>query len=208
MSIESSTHTHVQFERTLGSAAETQALGRTLGDLLHAHFAESTEHGALVIALHGDLGAGKTTLTQGIAAGLGIRERVTSPTFTLINEYETSNGVRLFHVDGYRLGGVEAETSADEGTEAAAMQAAEIEAGAMGLDELLAEDAVVVVEWAERVAALLPTDHLSITLSYAETAETAETSAEARHMVCRAAGTEATAPHSTAMVQALARALA
>ncbi len=108
----------------------------------------------LVIALHGDLGAGKTTFVQGLAAGLGVRERVTSPTFILANEYQTPRGWRLVHVDAYRL----AERGADE-------------AAAFGLEELLdATDTIVAIEWAERVADLLPADCLQIWLQAEEAA--------------------------------------
>ena len=82
------------------SAAESKALGQRLAHHLQA---------PIVIALHGDLGAGKTTFTQGIAAGLGIQQRVTSPTFTLVNEYTLENGWRLVHIDSYRLDRGEAE---------------------------------------------------------------------------------------------------
>lgn len=106
-----------------------------------------------VLALYGDLGAGKTALTQGIAAGLGITVPVTSPTFTLVNRYMTPGGVELVHVDAYRLG---------EGSAGALLEAATV-----GLEEILTEtDAIIVIEWAERVAPLLPADHLQLWLSY------------------------------------------
>ena len=113
-----------------------------------------------VIALRGELGAGKTTLTQGIAAGMGISARVTSPTFTLINQY--SPGTRrllLVHIDTYRLG--------DDAT------SAQSEASNLGLDEILddaalpdahSKGAIVVIEWAERIAPMLPANTLYIHL--------------------------------------------
>ncbi|MCO6451251.1 MAG: tRNA (adenosine(37)-N6)-threonylcarbamoyltransferase complex ATPase subunit type 1 TsaE [Caldilineales bacterium] len=100
----------------------------------------------LVVALYGNLGAGKTVLAQGIAASLGVNERVTSPTFTLINEYELPAGGRLYHVDCYRLDNAEAE------------------AIALGLDELF-EQGIVLVEWADRIAAVLPPERIDIELS-------------------------------------------
>jgi tRNA threonylcarbamoyladenosine biosynthesis protein TsaE len=128
------------------SPSETYALGQRLGQLLRR---------GQVIALHGDLGAGKTLFTQGIAAGLGVAERVTSPTFTLVNRYRSAAGVELVHIDCYRLG----EGNLD----------ASLEASAFGLEEILAEgDTVVVIEWAERVAALLPADCLQITITPVE----------------------------------------
>ena len=135
----------------LESAAATFALGRRLG--------EAAQPGQ-VIALCGDLGAGKTTLTQGIAAGLGITARVTSPTFILVADYLGQRGLRLVHIDTYRLGDPSAAT--------------EMEADTFGLDEILASaalpdgesrGAVVVVEWADRIAARLPADRLTIVLT-------------------------------------------
>jgi tRNA threonylcarbamoyladenosine biosynthesis protein TsaE len=120
------------------SETETEALGATLGRLLRP---------GDVLALVGDLGAGKTCLTRGIARGLGIDEPVTSPTFILVAEYLTSAGFPLYHADCYRL------------------EQAAAEAQAIGLDELLLDAGVAVVEWAERIEPLLPADHLRISLS-------------------------------------------
>jgi tRNA threonylcarbamoyladenosine biosynthesis protein TsaE len=135
----------------LATSSETHSLGQRLGAAASA---------GQILALSGDLGAGKTTLTQGIAVGLGISARVTSPTFTLVNEYDAgARLLRLIHIDTYRL--------------ADSMNTALAEAATLGLDEILAtaslpdgesDGAVVVIEWAERVADLLPTDTLYITL--------------------------------------------
>jgi len=89
-----------------------------------------------VLALTGDLGAGKTCLVKGIARGLGILQEITSPTFTLINEY-VGGRLPLYHVDLYRLDSAE--------------QALQI-----GLDDYLGRDGVTVIEWAEKVESLLP----------------------------------------------------
>ena len=130
------------------SAAETFRLGQQVGRLLAS---------GQVLALQGDLGAGKTVLTQGIAQGLGITKRVTSPTFTLVSEYERPNGDLLIHIDCYRLG---SPTQTDGSAEAAFF----------GLEEIVdRSDAIVVIEWAERVAPLLPPDYLQINLSYDQT---------------------------------------
>lgn len=123
-----------------GSLRDTQNLGRALGEVLH--------RGNLV-ALRGDLGTGKTALTQGVAAGLGIREPVTSPTFILVAEYCLPGGGLLRHMDCYRmhpnLAGAEAED--------------------LGWSEWLADaDSVLVVEWSERLGSLLPADRLDIRL--------------------------------------------
>jgi tRNA threonylcarbamoyladenosine biosynthesis protein TsaE len=99
-------------------------------ELLGEKFGRAARRG-LVIALTGDLGAGKTQLVKGIARGLGIAARVHSPTFTLVNEY-TGGRLRLFHLDLYRL-----ESSA--------------QILAAGLEEFWQPDGVAVVEWAERM---------------------------------------------------------
>jgi hypothetical protein len=89
------------------------------------------------VALHGDLGAGKTVLTRGIARGLGITEPVTSPTFTIVQEYRRADGQWLYHLDMYRI-------------------RSEDDALAFGIEEFLfAPNAVTVVEWPERIAGLL-----------------------------------------------------
>ncbi|NOX62743.1 MAG: tRNA (adenosine(37)-N6)-threonylcarbamoyltransferase complex ATPase subunit type 1 TsaE [Chloroflexi bacterium] len=98
-----------------------------------------------VVALYGDLGAGKTVVAQGIAAGLGVTAPITSPTFTLINEYDLPDGGKLFHVDCYRL------NNAVE------------EAKMLGLEELF-DEGVVLIEWADRIAPLLPKRRLDIKL--------------------------------------------
>jgi tRNA threonylcarbamoyladenosine biosynthesis protein TsaE len=105
------------------SPAETESLGETFGC--------AASHGR-VIALSGELGAGKTQLVKGIARGLGIAARVHSPTFTLVNEY-AGGRLRLFHLDLYRL-----ETPG--------------QILSAGLEEFLQPDGVAVIEWAERLA--------------------------------------------------------
>lgn len=122
------------------SSDATEQLGAALG----AHLQPGD-----VVALIGDLGAGKTYLTRGIARGLGIAEPVTSPTFILVAEYSTASGFTFYHADCYRL----------DATHGVA------EALAIGLDELLNGDGVAVVEWADRIAALLPPDHLRVELT-------------------------------------------
>ena len=120
---------------TTHSPAETEALGRRL--------AAGLEPGA-VLALHGDLGAGKTHLVRGLCAGLGLDpEAVSSPTFAIIQEYR--GAVSVFHIDAYRL------KHADELRD-------------LGFDDYLEAEGICVVEWPERVAPLLPpeTRHLCI----------------------------------------------
>ncbi|MCD7918118.1 MAG: tRNA (adenosine(37)-N6)-threonylcarbamoyltransferase complex ATPase subunit type 1 TsaE [Clostridiales bacterium] len=104
------------------SAAETEALGE--------HLASALGRGA-VLAYTGDLGAGKTAFTRGVARGLGVPGRVTSPTFTIVNEYEGGR-LPLFHFDMYRLGSSE-------------------ELYDIGWEDYLARGGVCAVEWSENV---------------------------------------------------------
>jgi len=104
------------------SPAETESLGEAWG--------REAQHG-IVIALSGDLGAGKTQLVRGLARGLGCTSRVHSPTFTLVNVYEGGR-LPLFHLDLYRLETMEQIHGA-------------------GVDEYLQPDGVAVIEWAERM---------------------------------------------------------
>ena len=99
-----------------------------------------------VVLLIGDLGAGKTAFTQGLAAAAGVAEAVTSPTFTLMRPYPTDLGLDLLHIDLYRL-----DTTA---------QIADL-----GLSELLEDDAFAVIEWGERAAELLGPHHLEVRIS-------------------------------------------
>ena len=109
------------------SSAETFELGRA--------FAETVRPGS-VIALCGEMGAGKTQFVKGLAAGLGFHGEVTSPTFTLVHEY-TGGRIALYHGDFYRL-----ESEAD--------------AKRIGLDDYFDGSGVVVIEWAEKFSKLLP----------------------------------------------------
>lgn len=101
--------------------------------------------GGEVLELVGDIGAGKTTLTKGIARALGINEPVQSPTFTISRVYNSPKGLRLAHYDFYRLG----------------------EAGIMGdeIREAMDDDSVVVVEWAGAVDDDLPKDRLLVKIT-------------------------------------------
>ncbi len=116
--------------------AETRAIGLALGRCLRP---------GDVLLLVGQLGAGKTCLAQGIAAGLGVRDYVKSPSFTLVNEYHTAAGVPLYHIDLYRI-----ERSP--------------EVHSFGLEEYFTGDGICVVEWPERAMALLPEEHLLVDL--------------------------------------------
>jgi tRNA threonylcarbamoyladenosine biosynthesis protein TsaE len=111
-----------------------------------------------VVALTGELGAGKTTLAKGIARGLGVTDEITSPTFTIINEY-TSGRLPLYHFDVYRLGEDEEAEAGMEG---------------LGYEEYFFGDGVTIVEWADLVRDLIPADAVRIVLSYGSDAETRE----------------------------------
>jgi len=116
------------------SETETLDVARSLGNTLSA---------GAVVALTGDLGAGKTVFAQGIAESLDIREQITSPTFTLINEYR--GRLLLYHMDLYRLDSTR-----------------EIED--IGIVDYLYGDGVCVIEWAEKLGELMPPDAIAVSL--------------------------------------------
>jgi tRNA threonylcarbamoyladenosine biosynthesis protein TsaE len=121
------------------SASETFRLGRILGEGLKS---------GDCVALTGELGAGKTCFTQGIAKGMGVPDcyAVTSPTFTLVNEYPGRDAI-LYHLDVYRLAG--------------SMDLLEI-----GYEEYLLENGVMVIEWAEKIIDDIPEDALRVGISH------------------------------------------
>lgn len=125
----------------LSEPAATQTWGRALGALLKP---------GDVIALIGDLGAGKTTLTQAIAQGMGISAPVTSPTFALAQEYP--GRTPLFHFDPYRLD--DPEAFAD-----------------IGFFDYFERSGVMVIEWANKIAPLLPEERLTLSLALPDTVE-------------------------------------
>lgn len=137
----------------LEDAQQTRLLGRRIGAI--------AEHGT-VLALSGELGAGKTCLAQGVGEGLGVSGPVTSPTFIILAIYEDGR-LPLYHADLYRIGG-------------------EDELQELGLEEALSEGGVAVVEWAERFPELLPDDHLALSLEH---------DGDARLLSARASGTVA-----------------
>lgn len=100
----------------------------------------------LLITLTGELGAGKTTLAQSICLGYGVRDRITSPTYALVQEYSAPRSP-VFHIDLYRL------ESPDQLTN-------------LGWDEIILSRSLILVEWPERAGARLPEDHLPIDLDY------------------------------------------
>ena len=128
----------MQYKYVSGSAEQTGKLAAMLADRL--------ERGS-VVALEGDLGAGKTTFSQAFALGLGVREIVSSPTFTIIKEYEDGR-TPFYHMDVYRL-------SVDEADE-------------LGLDDYFYGGGITLVEWASRIAELLPQERLEIAIARAD----------------------------------------
>jgi len=120
----------MRLELTAGAPEDTMAVGEAVASLLREGDA---------IALTGELGAGKTTFVRGAARALGFDGAVASPTYTLVREYQ--GRVRIYHVDVYRLERVQDVLD-------------------LGLDEMVAEGGVLLVEWGDAVEGLLPDDHL------------------------------------------------
>ena len=118
---------------------DTKAFGRKLAESLKPDS---------VIALIGDLGTGKTTLTKYIAEGLGVTEMITSPTFTIVCEYH-SGRLPFYHFDVYRLGDTE-------------------DLFETGVEEYFYAGGVCVVEWADQIAEILPDDTMCIFIEYGE----------------------------------------
>lgn len=115
--------------------SKTMEFGEKLGSLVQK---------GDIICLTGDLGTGKTHLVKGFAKGLGIQEHITSPTFTIVNEY---NGrLKLYHFDVYRV------ADPDEVSE-------------IGFDEYIFDDAVSIIEWANYISSIIPDEHIDISLS-------------------------------------------
>ena len=123
------------------SSDETIEIGRKLGSLLKS---------GDVIAYKGTLAAGKTTLTKGIAKSLGIEEDVTSPTFTLLSEYEGK--IPLYHMDVYRLNGTDDFIN-------------------LGAEELIYGNGVSIIEWSEKIMDSLPKKAIIIRLEPQESAD-------------------------------------
>ncbi len=127
----------MRYEFITHSALETKEVGQKLAAILRE---------GDVILLKGDLGAGKTTLTKGIAEGLNVGEKVNSPTFNILKIY-LNGRIPLFHIDAYRL----ADNDDD-----------------IGLDEYIATEGVSVIEWPDYIAKLLPNEYLTITITHLE----------------------------------------
>jgi tRNA threonylcarbamoyladenosine biosynthesis protein TsaE len=119
------------------SPEQTRRLGMRMGALMQA---------GDIVCLAGDLGSGKTTLVQGMARGWGSLDAVSSPTFVLVNVYQRPDHCNLHHMDAYRLGSA-------------------AEAEDLDLDALL-ENGALVIEWADRIRAVIPGEHLWIEMRW------------------------------------------
>jgi len=127
------------FDIVSHSPAQTFAIGKRLGQLLCA---------GDVVCLQGDLGTGKTCLTQGIGAGLGVADVINSPTFVFVNEYRPLGpGPYLYHVDLYRVSSY-------------------MDVLGLGLEDYIYGDGVTVIEWADRAGEIVPPERLWVTLDY------------------------------------------
>ncbi len=131
----------------LRESDSTEQFGEVIGDLLRSRSAHA---GAIALLLSGELGAGKTTFVRGLARGLGAHaDSVASPTFTLRMDHDGERP--LIHIDAWRMRGDDPDS--------------------IGLEEALASDAVVAIEWPERIAESLPERHLRIRLEHADSVE-------------------------------------
>ncbi len=131
-----------RIQLTTTTEEETKSLGASLAPILKA---------GDIISLTGDLGAGKTRFVQGLAEGLGVSETVTSPTFTIIKQYEDGR-LPLYHFDVYRLAGPS-------------------DLHALGYEEYFFGDGVTVIEWGDKISRLLPPDHLVVEMHRTAEAE-------------------------------------
>ncbi len=137
----------LQQEQIISTALEMKSLG---AETARALLAQPTASSAQVVALHGDLGAGKTTFVQGFLSSLGVRSRVISPTFLLMRPHALKKGVyrRAVHIDCYRLHKKEELLS-------------------LGFQQLLeSPDTILLIEWPELVADLLPTKTMHIYIEH------------------------------------------
>ena len=140
-------------DRTTCTVCATERHTMAAGEALAARLRDrlAARRGA-VIALHGDLGAGKTTFARGVARGLGIREAVTSPTYQLVLEYDADLGgsrtLTLYHVDLYRVDSAEQLAS-------------------LALDDFIHDSDVALVEWPEHAGDTLPEDTIRVRIDIA-----------------------------------------
>lgn len=129
------------------SVLETEKIAAELAQKI---FLQQTQNKATVVALEGELGAGKTTFVKAFAKALGVKEKLSSPTFVIMRSYQlsTASYQLLVHIDAYRLDGGE-------------------ELELLGIDDIFTgPENIVLIEWAERVADILPAKHLTIHIDH------------------------------------------
>lgn len=141
-------------EYQTSSITETQRIGEKIGNLLKP---------GDVVRLEGDLGAGKTTIAQGICCGLGVKEPVTSPTFAIMHHYDGK--YPIYHIDAYRID-------------------SELELQELGLEEFLDGEGVSLVEWAEKIITIMPRVYLLVQI------ENLENDPQARVITIKGEGTQ------------------
>jgi len=117
----------------------------SLEEIDHAAQQVLAHHIKNIVLFHGSMGAGKTTFIKALSRQLGVKDMTSSPTFSLVNEYETADGKPLYHFDLYRLNSEE-------------------EAYDMGIDEYFYSGNLCFIEWPEKTPSLIPIDHTTITL--------------------------------------------
>jgi tRNA threonylcarbamoyladenosine biosynthesis protein TsaE len=150
-------------ELALPEVTDTERLGAAL-----AHSIHWPTSGPLIVYLQGELGSGKTTLVRGLLRALGVAGTVRSPTYTLLERYEAM-GHSVLHVDLYRLGDA-------------------LELAPLGLRDELVPDVLMLIEWPERGAQVLPPPDLRITLALAPVGRSAQLAAESRAGIAWLAG--------------------
>lgn len=121
-----------------------------INEVAKSFFAETTDH--KVIAFHGDMGAGKTTFIHALCEAMGVTDTISSPTFSIINQYNTSAGQTVYHMDLYRLKDEEEAINA-------------------GVEDCLYSGNTCLVEWPEKVPGIFPEDTLHVFIENSNTAE-------------------------------------
>jgi tRNA threonylcarbamoyladenosine biosynthesis protein TsaE len=175
-----------QFEILLPDASSTERLGFNIGKQVV---------GAMIVALNGPLGAGKTTFAQGAAKALGVEEVVNSPTFTMINEYR-SGRIPLHHLDLYRL----------QENGGATQMAADEDLGVLEheLEELRAAPGLILVEWSDYFRSWMSQqDHIRVELNYSRSSDQEISDPDSTEEIGRTARVTASGAQSGAIVEAL-----
>ena len=143
----------IHYKNHMNILSKNPKMTASIGEYLAKEILGSSRKNAFVIALHGDLGSGKTTFTKGFMKGLSIQERVQSPTFVLMKRFlipqkKKSQFLRAIHIDCYRL---KNQRSAEK----------------IGIkDDCKNSENIILIEWAERIQKLIPKDHLSISFDH------------------------------------------